>query len=193
MSTGLDLLEIGCGTGLLSFLIAPYAKHLTAVDTSHGMITTLKQKLASASHTGTTNIFPVCVDLKDPDDPALRQNPQDIVPKFDLVVSHLVLHHVPDLVGMLSTMHGCLKEGGSVCLTDYEDFGPEARKFHPESKMQGVERHGIKRTWMEEQMRGAGFEGVMVEVGWVMEKDIEGGEVGRFPFLVCQGRRGSGS
>jgi len=157
------------------------------------MIDTLKQKLASASHTGTTNIFPVCVDLKDPDDPALLQSPRDAAPRFDLVVSHLVLHHIPDLGVMLATMLGCLREGGSVCLTDYEDFGPEARRFHPESKMQGVERHGIKRVWMEEVMCGAGFEEVRVEVGWVMEKDIEVGEVGRFPFLVCRGRRGKRS
>ena len=36
------------------------------------------------------------------------------------------------------SMLGRLKKGGSVALTDFEEFGPAAR-------MEGVERHGIHR------------------------------------------------
>lgn len=93
-------------------------------------------------------------------------------------------------------------------MTDFEDFGPEARKFHPESKMEGVERHGIPRAEIEEILKKIGFVDVTVEVGWTMRKEIEAwpGEWGNkrptkeerggkaleemeFPFLVMLGTK----
>ena len=124
--------------------------------------------------------------------------------KFDLITSHLVLHHIPDLEGVLKTMLGCLKEGGSVALTDFEDEGLHSRAFHPKSRMEGVERDGIPRVAMEETMKQVGFTHVKVEVGWSMEKRVERwegefgskgrgaeteGEVRMFPFVVCLGTR----
>jgi len=153
--------------------------------------------------------------LEDPEDEALppsrEADPQAVARgekarrmKFDLITSHLVLHHIPDLAGVLKTMLGCLKEGGSVALTDFEDEGPHSRCFHPRSKMEGVERDGINRGRMEELMREVGFEDVKVEVAWSMEKRVERwegefgnkgrgdeseGHVRQFPFVVCMGRR----
>ena len=140
--------------------------------------------------------------------PADDTKPEGPRAKFDLILSHLVLHHIPDLPAVLHTMHGCLKPGGTVALTDFEDFGPEARKFHPEAKMAGVERHGIPKKEFSEMMTNAGLVDVQVEVGWTMRKDVERfpGEWGQkkptpeeigekdlaemdFPFLICTGRR----
>jgi hypothetical protein len=102
------------------------------------------------------------------------------------------MHHVPDLRQFLSVLRGCLKSGGRVVLTDFEDFGPRARLFHPKDKLEGVERHGIPRGWMEELMREVGFAEVKVWVGWTLDKEVEDWEDGRvetisFPFLVCEG------
>jgi SAM-dependent methyltransferase len=72
------------------------------------------------------NIIPVCADLKGPDDERIVKGENG--GRFDLVISHLVLHHIPSLEDTFKTMHGCLKSGGSVALTDFEDFGPEARR-----------------------------------------------------------------
>jgi SAM-dependent methyltransferase len=147
---GIDVLEIGCGTGLLSFMIAPHVRSLTAVDAAKSMIETFKIKLEKDP--GVRNLLPVYALLQDPDDLRIRRDPiddssteQHVLPprRFDLVLSHLVLHHIPSLEEAIGTMFGCLKSGGSVALTDFEDFGPEARRFHPEAKMAGVERHGV--------------------------------------------------
>ncbi|KAF2427410.1 methyltransferase type 11 [Tothia fuscella] len=211
---GLTVLELGCGTGLLSQILSPYVTSLTALDTSPAMIAALSAKLvakpwpqpvAFAPQILAQNIRPICLDLRDPDDAAL----QDVVvnstgdqggrgkKRFDLVVGHLVCHHVKDLGGLLGTMYGCLKEGGRIALTDFEDFGVEARRFHPESKMEGVERHGLKREEMEKLIKEAGFVDVRVEEAWRMEKEVEGAtggdgevEVMEFPFLICLGRKG---
>jgi hypothetical protein len=81
-------------------------------------------------------------------------------------------------------------------VTDFEDFGPDARKFHPESKMDGVERHGIGRGMIREVMEGVGFVDVKVETAFEMEKAVETepgsgvlGPVVVFPFLICEGTR----
>lgn len=209
-SGGLDVLEIGCGTGLLSTLLAPYVRSLLAIDAAGGMIDALKLKLqgdldGEAGETARSVIQPLCILLEDPEDPRLPPGPDGKRQKFDLVVSHLVLHHIPDLKPLLATMYGCLKPGGQVALTDFEDFGPEARKFHPEAKMNGVERHGINASWFAGLMREVGFEDVDVSVAWTMDKEVEKypGEWGQqkpegvdlakmdFPFLLCRGIRKS--
>lgn len=112
--------------------------------------------------------------------------------RFDLIVSHLTLHHIPSLPEMFSIMNECLKPGGMIALTDYEDFGPEAVPFHPISKREGVERHGIKKAEMLELLVGTGFNEVRVEEAFVLRKQVET-EDGKpakemnFPFLLCLG------
>ncbi|KAK7991596.1 hypothetical protein PG988_000390 [Apiospora saccharicola] len=231
-----DVLEIGCGTGTLSLLVAPHAGQLVAVDAAEGMVEVLKGKLADNAKENESNkksrmpkkdysnVVPVCVMLEDPEDPSLppgaeeqERQQEQLQPngaggvggrpdriKFDLVISHLVLHHIPDLAPVLGTMLGCLKPGGIAALTDFEDFGPEARKFHPEGKMEGVERHGIEKEAMRRLMREVGFTEVRVEVAWTASKSVEKfpgefgdkaeggdgkGEMMDFPFLICTGKR----
>lgn len=190
-----DVLEVGCGTGLLSTLVAPLVHEVVAVDTSEGMIEMLTAKTAQPDQPH--NITPICKLLEDPEDPALPAGTDGAGGrrKFDLILSHLVLHHVPDVKALLTTMLGCLKPGGRVLLTDFEDFGPEAMWFHPPSKMDGVERHGIPREWMTSLLKEVGFVQVNVDQGWTMVKTISGWEeeAGRdslpFPFLICEGVR----
>ncbi|KAH8812573.1 S-adenosyl-L-methionine-dependent methyltransferase [Xylogone sp. PMI_703] len=204
---GLDVLEVGCGTGLLSFMMAPYVRSLTAVDTAEGMIEAFKLKLGQRPDIN--NLLPVYAMLEDANDERIRADPlapeqqgkeKELPPrKFDLIISHLVLHHIPSLPQILSVMHGCLKPGGHIALTDFEDFGPEAKRFHPESRMDGVERHGIRRKDMEEMIKNAGFEDVEVSTAFELEKMVEeapgkGIIAGvspkmTFPFLICIGRK----
>ena len=200
-----DILEIGCGTGLLSFNIAPYVRSLTAVDPAQGMIDAFNTKLASQPDV--RNILPVCAELSDPNDGQTRLDPlhRDLVQnlptrKFDLILSHLVLHHIPSLEDMFKVMHGCLKKGGRIALTDFEDFGPEAKKFHPEAKMEGVMRHGIHRERVKGMLEAVGFVDVRVATAFEMEKWVEaspgagvikgeGGTKMKFPFVICMGRK----
>ncbi|KAI0016923.1 S-adenosyl-L-methionine-dependent methyltransferase [Xylariomycetidae sp. FL0641] len=207
-----NVLEIGCGTGLLSLQVAPRAACLVAVDAAGGMVDALKRKLARPGAPG--NVVPVHALLSDPEDQHLppANADADAGPggrprlKFDLVLSHLVLHHLPDLAPALRTVLGCLAAGtGRAALTDFEDFGPEARRFHPEAKMDGVARHGVRRAAVADLMREVGFVEVEVRVGWTASKTVERfpgefgdnadatgagqGEAMEFPFLICMGRR----
>ncbi|KAM3421269.1 hypothetical protein BST61_g1671 [Cercospora zeina] len=216
-SSGLQVLEIGCGTGILSFLMAkdPSIARIVAVDAAEGMIEVLKTKL-SKDPAAAKKIVPVAILLEDPEDSALPPAAQGAEgdkegerQKFDLITSHLVLHHIPDLKAVLETMYGCLAQGGRVMLTDFEDFGPQAKRFHPVGKMDGVARHGIQKQEMEVMLREVGFEEVEVRAEWRMEKKVERfngefekmgsaefakvaknedvGEIMEFPFVVCCG------
>lgn len=202
----LDVLEVGCGTGLLSMEVAPAVKRLVAIDTAEGMIDVLSAKLRKPG--APDNIIPLALLLEDPEDKRLPRvddaNPESRALKFDLAVSHLVLHHIADVRKVLTTILGCLKEGGMAALTDFEDFGPEARRFHPEAKMDGVERHGIGREWMAALMRDVGFKDVSVEVAWEHSKMTETypgefkdgkptegqGQLMKFSYLICLGTKG---
>ena len=171
----LNVLEIGCGTGLLSFLIARHVRFLTALDSAQGMIDALNIKLSSQP--SVQNILPISAELSDPNDSRISMDPvtQQAVPsrRFDLIISHLVLHHIPSLSSILQIMHGCLKSGGQVALTDFEDFGPEARRLHREAKMEGVMRHGIERGETGRLMREVGFVDVRVKEGFEMKTWVE--------------------
>lgn len=195
----LDILDLGCGTGLLSLALAPSVRSVTAVDAADGMIDALQSKLSSGEH---KNVRAVCALLESGDDERVGIDPvtgekwTDANKGFDVVVSHLVLHHIPDLAALFKTVHECLRPGGRVVVTDFENFGPEARRFHPESKMDGVERHGIERREIRGLLEGAGFEEVSVETAFELEKKVEtepgSGVMERemvFPFLICEGRK----
>lgn len=114
--------------------------------------------------------------------------------RFDLIISHLTLHHIPSMPGLFATLFQSLKSGGQIALTDYEDFGPEAIAFHPMSKRRGVERHGIKKDEVDMIIDGTGFNAVRVEKAYALRKEVEAedGKPARemdFPFLICLGQR----
>ena len=201
-----QVLEIGCGTGILSFLIAPHVERVVAIDAAEGMIDVLKQKLEREG--APKNILPIAVLLEDPEDPILPpadiSKPDGPRQKFDLITSHLVLHHIPELDVVLKTMYGCLAPGGKVMLTDFQNWGPEAKRFHAESKLDGVARHGIEVKEMTAAMEAAGFSNVSVSPHWNMDKSCEKypgefgpsgkpekgkGEILSIPFLICYGER----
>ena len=74
-------------------------------------------------------------------------------------------------------------------MSDFEDNGVQAEKFHPKDKHAGVERHGLKRKAMEEMLVEAGFEKVEVFESFKMDKTVEDGSVQSFPFLAITGVR----
>jgi SAM-dependent methyltransferase len=190
------VLEIGCGTGLLSFTLAPHVHSLVGVDTASGMIDAFNTKLSDleAPNLCAINHLLVDADSSELQEASARLGGGERPHRFDLVVSHLTLHHIADLGAVFATMWACLRAGGVVALTDYEDFGREAIRFHPVGKRPGVEHHGIKRGEVEALLRDAGFEDVRVETAYVLRKEVadeEGmekvqGEM-EFPFLIMYG------
>lgn len=50
---------------------------------------------------------------------------------FDVIVSLLVLHHIPDIPGLLKLLSRCLKPGGRLVIFDLL-LTEQSRDFHPQ-------------------------------------------------------------
>jgi predicted TPR repeat methyltransferase len=46
LATEMDVLDFGCGTGLLALQLQPYVRSITGVDSSQGMLDVLGSKIA---------------------------------------------------------------------------------------------------------------------------------------------------
>ena len=182
-----QVLEIGCGTGLLSLLVAPHVKELVGVDTSQGMIDMLDSK--SRKQGLESKVKAIKVLLQDADDPVLEGK------KFDLVLSHLVFHHIPRMQETIHVMAQALKPGAQskMIISDFEDNGEHALRFHPKDKHAGVERHGLLASeldqLLQEEAKVSGLKDVKVirpfSLGKSTEQEDGSTKKEPYPFLFC--------
>lgn len=113
----MDLLEFGCGTGLVSTELRHLVASITLLDTSAGMIEVLQQKIA---HHEISNMHPRLGDLS-VIDPSKES--------FDLIYSNMALHHVVNPDQTLAELVQLLNPGGVLCIGDLET---EDGSFHQE-------------------------------------------------------------
>lgn len=100
LSHGKDVLEIGCGTGMILKDVAPVAKTAIGLDISAGMLQTAKQRgLSVLQGTATELPFPAA--------------------SFDLVYSFKVLAHVEAIAHAMSEVSRVLRPGGMAALEFY--------------------------------------------------------------------------
>jgi ubiquinone/menaquinone biosynthesis C-methylase UbiE len=52
LSRDIDVLDFGCGTGLLTLALPPFVRSVTGADTSAGMLEVLRRKVRSSSSPG---------------------------------------------------------------------------------------------------------------------------------------------
>jgi ubiquinone/menaquinone biosynthesis C-methylase UbiE len=137
LSRDWQVLEYGCGTGVLGFLLAPAVREVVAADSSAGMLEQVRQKLKAHPDVRMT---PLLLDLMR--DPVPRE-------QFDLVVTAMALHHVEDVEGLIVKLGGLVAEGGWLVVADlYAEDG----SFHAPMK---VPHNGFVPPALEEAVRRA--------------------------------------
>ena len=118
---GLDVLELGCGTGLLTEQLArlPGIRSLTGIDRSPGMLREAQRKAALS------NVELVCASLFDYEPPR----------RFDRILSNAAFHWLyPEYRGALDKLASLLSDGGAIYLATAgrtqasESFGPSRRR-----------------------------------------------------------------
>lgn len=154
---GRTVLEYGCGTGLLTVLLAKEADRVLAVDISAGMLAQLGRKIA------TQGIDSITICEAD-----LVAQPLDGV-TCDLVVCAMVLHHVADVSAILTHFHAMLGPGGQLAILDLDADGG---RFHGK-EAEGVAHHGFERAALEALVHQAGFDAVEIATAHAMPKDGE--------------------
>lgn len=154
-----DILDAGCGTGLCGPLLKPYARSLTGVDLSGGM-------LAKARARGAYDVLHQAeiVDF-------LGAHPL----AFDVIVAADVFCYFGDLDTLLSKAGTALRPGGAVAFTvergdDLQTYRirPHGRYCHARSYVEGVlDRAGFVSAHVRDatlrRERGADVEGCVIQ------------------------------
>lgn len=139
LAPDLRVLEYGAGTGLLAQELAPHVGAVGLAEPSTGMREVIHAKVAAGD-------LPE-VEVLDLD---LTRNPPPEA-RYDLVVSLLVLHHIPELRPVLNGFAASLDAGGQVAIIDLDR---EDGSFHGEG-FDG--HHGFDHTWLGDQLTAVGF------------------------------------
>lgn len=100
LSTGMNVLEIGCGTGSTALRLAPFTRRLLATDVSTGMVAIAREKLAAEP------LPQLAFAVADADAPMPGPGEYDAVLAFNL------LHLVSDLDGTVASAAQALRPGG---------------------------------------------------------------------------------
>lgn len=142
LGPGVRMLEYGPGTGLVSQALQDSVGPITLADSSAGMLEVLRDKVAAGA----------IADARVWDFDLSR----DAVPdeRFDLIVTSMVLHHIPDVRPALEGFAALTEPGGRLCVADLEH---EDGSFH-EPDFEG--HHGFDRDDLAARLEAAGFEGV---------------------------------
>lgn len=167
---GRAALEIGAGTGLLSFALADSLKNVIATDPSQGMIVVLEDKIRQS---GCSNIQ------------ALRcgDDLSGVAGPFDLAMSQMALHHIPDVDGFLQRVLTKLRPGGVLAIADLD---AEDGTFHTPDVTDI--HHGFDRTDLAMRLREAGFEAVSFETAHTMTREVAGSHRA-FPIFLALARK----
>jgi 2-polyprenyl-3-methyl-5-hydroxy-6-metoxy-1,4-benzoquinol methylase len=166
----MEVLDFGCGTGLLTLQLAPQVKSITGVDSSRGMLNVLGAKIARQK---LANVQTLLLDLEAGD--ALPD-------RYDLIVSNMTLHHIREVGPLLDRFYQALSPGGHLCLSDLDlDDG----LFHDDN--QGVFHSGFDRAALRQAFADAGFEDVQDTTAAEVTKPTRLGELRRFTIFLMTG------
>jgi ubiquinone/menaquinone biosynthesis C-methylase UbiE len=99
------VLDVGCGTGTLAFLLAHAGHHVTALDTSRAMIERVRQRLATGS------AFAGSVKAIHSDLVSLN-----LFEEFDWALLNLVLDHVAEPAAVLAQLRRALVPGARLTM-----------------------------------------------------------------------------
>lgn len=170
LNRGMRVLDYGCGTGLLSFPLKDAVGAMLLADTSPGMLEVAAEKIAAhgAAHMQTAKLD-------------LLIDPPPAEP-FDLVVTAMTLHHIPDTDRILRVFHDLLKPGGYLCIADLDR---EDGSFH------GIEvdvHHGFDRDALAGRAAQAGFADTAFRTVFTISKTRETG-TRDYPVFLMTARR----
>jgi len=175
LDQALDVLDFGCGTGLLTLLIQPYVRSVTGLDSSRGMLDRLEAKAAAR---GLGNVKAKLADLDSGD---------SLEGRYGLITSSMAFHHVRAIGPLLAKLYGATAPGGRLCVADLD---PEGGQFHPDST--GVFHEGFDRTALKKHLEEAGYLDVADRTAATMTRPAAGGGTRTFSVFLITGLKPAG-
>lgn len=147
----MDIMDLGAGTGLLSYFIAPFVDKIVAVDSSPSMLKEFESKCNEfACKTEVKNIN--IVEYEEPE-------------FYDGVISSMTIHHIEDTPALLKKLYNMVNDGGFIALADLDI---EDGSFHSDNT--GVFHYGFDRHKLAQYATEAGFRDVTFSTASTIKK-----------------------
>ncbi|MCU7210340.1 methyltransferase [Turicibacter sanguinis] len=139
----LEMMEFGCGTGLISFHLKNKKAQFLLIDNSEGRIKEVEQKI---NESDLKNMKTYCGELKD----------LETDTKFDVIYTSMVLHHIEDVQSTVNLLASHLKPNGKLIIVD---LLPDDGTFHNHSEtFKG--HHGFSINEMKEYLEAASLQNI---------------------------------
>ncbi len=171
-SRDMDVLDFGCGTGLVTLRLQPLVRTIIGADSSQGMLSVLKEKINAQR---ITNTRARQMDF---------EKGERIEERFHLIVSSMTLHHVKDTAGLFRQWYGILMPGGLLAVADLDT---EDGSFHGDNT--GVFYFGFDREYLKRLLREAGFIDVRGVTSTTVLREVEGKGTKAFPVFLITARK----
>lgn len=168
----MDALDFGCGTGLVTLRLQPLVRTITGADSSPGMLEKLRQKF---NEQGIANGRTQLVDF---------EKGGRVQGDYDLIVSSMTLHHVPDTEALIRHWFGLLRPGGRLAFADLDS---EDGSFHSDNT--GVFHYGFDRNILKQLLQRTGLRDIRDRTAATIQRETEGkGRREYTVFLITAGK-----
>jgi len=168
----MDVLDYGCGTGLLMLQLQPLVHSVTGIDSSQGMLDALNAKVRAQ---GLDNVNFRFADLS---------KGAVLDGKYDLVVSSMTFHHIRDVQAVLGQLASVVKPSGYLVVADLDS---DDEKFHDSNE--GVFHFGFDRCTMKKHFEVVGLTSIRNRTAAMFEKPSLSGEKQVFSVFLMTGRK----
>ncbi len=167
------VMDFGAGTGLVSLGVLPFVAEVTAVDASAGMLDTLRKKVDAL---GAKNFHLLRGDVTYAALPSGH---------FDLIVSSMTLHHLPDVPLVLRRLRPALCDGGWIALADLD---AEDGTFHADPT--GIYHRGFERATVFRWLEEAGFADITAREAYRITRPGSDAVMRTYPIFLVTARAG---
>jgi ubiquinone/menaquinone biosynthesis C-methylase UbiE len=168
LSPGMNAMEFGCGTGLVSVAIHSSLDRVMMVDSSPGMIEVLESKIREYQ---INNMDLYCGDIFQTAWPEKQ---------FNLIYTLMALHHMTDAPGLLKEFSHLLNPGGVVCIGDLEK---EDGTFH---RTDDIPHSGFDPDELKEWCEKAGLQVSVFKTMHTVEKTGADGNQREYPMFFLK-------
>ena len=152
LDKSMELMDLGAGTGLLSYFIAPFVKKIVALDNSPSMLLEFENK---------------CDEFACETEAILKDITKDPIEgrRFDGIISSMTIHHVEDIAALFHKLATLLKNDGFIAIADLDS---EDGSFHSDNT--GVFHYGFERETLRKFAEASGFTDIRFETASTISK-----------------------
>jgi ubiquinone/menaquinone biosynthesis C-methylase UbiE len=147
----MEIMDLGAGTGLLSYFVSPHVDKIIAVDNSPSMLKEFKLKASEFD----SHIEVIEADISE----------KEINRKIDGIISSMTIHHIEDTKALFLKLYKMLNENGFIAIADLDS---EDGSFHSDNA--GVHHHGFDRNELEKIAKEVGFKDIKFDLASTINK-----------------------